>query len=354
MRYIVVRKQNTEALKQFKILAPVITIGRTSENSIALKDNTVSRQHCAIETSKGVTRIRDLGSFHGFLINDKQSREAVLKHGDRIILGTFELFYVIKEDEPDPLSEGGVTQNRPPPAAPEAEPVSNGEAAEAPEDEAASPMEGEFVTEQDIPDASQPPEQSPEQSPEQPEAPDQYRSPLHNVIKSTQTLNDDSDLGIEMQTGDFPLPATPSDDVEDDASQDDDLDLNAILEDEEDSPKAPAPPSSRPPATKNAPPKTNVPSASNGSTDQSMAEADAHIKQLQIEFGDLLKRFESNKVQLSKSIEGLEAEKLKSDTAIRKYKRALEKIGAQENELIETRESIKGLESDATQSLKEY
>ena len=44
MRYIVVRKQNTEALKQFKIVAPVITIGRTSENSIALKDGTVSRQ----------------------------------------------------------------------------------------------------------------------------------------------------------------------------------------------------------------------------------------------------------------------------------------------------------------------
>lgn len=48
------------------------TLGRSSENDIAILDKHVSRRHAVIRYSDGVFTIADLGSANGTFVNDKQ------------------------------------------------------------------------------------------------------------------------------------------------------------------------------------------------------------------------------------------------------------------------------------------
>jgi len=374
MRYLVVRKQNAPTARQFKLLAPIITIGRTSENSIALKDGTISRQHCAIETRKGVTRIRDLGSFHGFQINNKQAREAILKHGDCVVLGTYELYYIVRDDEPDPLVEGGVTQNRAS-AATAASPAAPGRAAEVGHgaatgggdddedigaamlatpalDAAAGPMDSEAVEEHDFPEAAR----------SRPAAPD-GKPP---IIDDGPEVDEGSIFDIEMKSGDFPIQRTQRP-----AAEDDNLDLNAIVREKTAGPTRPA---SKPAAKPAAPPARSAaptapaakaaaaappapapgPAAAPPRPDPRLVEAEAQAKQLQHELGVVLKAHEATKATLKKALEELEVEKLKSATAARKYLHMASKADTQEKELADAKEKVHAMHAEAVQHLKDY
>ena len=70
-----------------------ITIGRSTQNGMVLAHSSVSREHCLIEITDGVARIRDLHSRHGTKINGKPVMEAELFDNDVITIGIFELVY---------------------------------------------------------------------------------------------------------------------------------------------------------------------------------------------------------------------------------------------------------------------
>ena len=70
-----------------------ITIGRSSKSTLVLADTHVSRNHCVIEIVDGHTRIRDLDSHGGTLLNGARITEATLFHGDRISIGPYDLVY---------------------------------------------------------------------------------------------------------------------------------------------------------------------------------------------------------------------------------------------------------------------
>ncbi len=72
-------------------------LGRAEDNDFQILDPTVSAHHCVIEYKEGVAIVRDLGSTNGTFVNALPVQEAILKHGQVLRLGTFELLY---EQEP--------------------------------------------------------------------------------------------------------------------------------------------------------------------------------------------------------------------------------------------------------------
>ncbi|MFM1920800.1 MAG: hypothetical protein RLZZ303_2434 [Candidatus Hydrogenedentota bacterium] len=64
-----------------------VTVGRESKCDIAIKDPLVSRRHCEILVSKGVVRIRDLGSSNSTFVNGDSIEEKTLFPGDEVTVG---------------------------------------------------------------------------------------------------------------------------------------------------------------------------------------------------------------------------------------------------------------------------
>jgi diguanylate cyclase (GGDEF)-like protein len=66
-----------------------ITLGRSHEATIMIKDPAVSRLHIVVEHDQesGVYIVNDLDSSNGTVLNDKKTSKAVLSEGDKIIIG---------------------------------------------------------------------------------------------------------------------------------------------------------------------------------------------------------------------------------------------------------------------------
>lgn len=65
-----------------------VVIGRSSELDMVLVEDMVSRKHAKITLSGGKITIEDLGSTNGTFVNGEKVRQARLKEGDRILIGT--------------------------------------------------------------------------------------------------------------------------------------------------------------------------------------------------------------------------------------------------------------------------
>ena len=75
-----------------------VTIGRSSELDMVLVEDMVSRKHAKITVGPGKVLIEDLGSTNGTFVNGEKIRQARLKEGDRILIGTSILKLVQRED----------------------------------------------------------------------------------------------------------------------------------------------------------------------------------------------------------------------------------------------------------------
>ncbi|WP_375771861.1 DUF4388 domain-containing protein [Archangium gephyra] len=66
-----------------------IVIGRSSELDMVLVEDMVSRKHARIMVNgTGAISIEDLGSTNGTFVNGEKVKQATLKEGDRILIGT--------------------------------------------------------------------------------------------------------------------------------------------------------------------------------------------------------------------------------------------------------------------------
>jgi len=84
-----------------------VTIGRTSDNVIVLKDRGVSRRHAVIREEGGVYTLEDLNSSNGTRLNGRRiTMLEVLQDGDRIGIGEAVLLFVWPEGK---SSEGETT-----------------------------------------------------------------------------------------------------------------------------------------------------------------------------------------------------------------------------------------------------
>lgn len=86
-------------------MGPDIIVGRSPECQITIDDPLVSRQHARIMIRGEEVRVVDLGSRNGVRVNGNLIRgEAVLKHNDRVRLGTQDLVFLVVDEGAERLS----------------------------------------------------------------------------------------------------------------------------------------------------------------------------------------------------------------------------------------------------------
>jgi transcriptional regulator with GAF, ATPase, and Fis domain len=82
----------------YPITTDAFAIGRHPRNQLWLADGSVSREHCTIVSQGEGFLIRDLGSFHGTLVNDARVTEQTLENGDCIRIGNSLLRFLAGEE----------------------------------------------------------------------------------------------------------------------------------------------------------------------------------------------------------------------------------------------------------------
>ncbi|NUP04720.1 MAG: DUF4388 domain-containing protein [Polyangiaceae bacterium] len=74
-----------------------IIIGRSSDLDMVLVEDMVSRRHARIACSDQEITIEDLGSTNGTFVNGEKIKRAMLKEGDRVLIGTSILKVVVSD-----------------------------------------------------------------------------------------------------------------------------------------------------------------------------------------------------------------------------------------------------------------
>ena len=97
-RYLVtlVLTKGPAAGSEYLIRKDQTVIGRGPGVDLEFDDNSMSREHAAVEWTDGSFRIRDLGSTNGMLVNGSQALVGDLKHGDSICLGEHSFQFLIE------------------------------------------------------------------------------------------------------------------------------------------------------------------------------------------------------------------------------------------------------------------
>jgi hypothetical protein len=74
--------------RRYMLSGPVTMLGRSSACDVPLDDASASRRHAELRRRGGKTVLVDLDSTNGTLVNGRRVREAPLRAGDRITIGT--------------------------------------------------------------------------------------------------------------------------------------------------------------------------------------------------------------------------------------------------------------------------
>lgn len=80
-----------------------IIVGRSSELDMVLVEDMVSRRHARIVCGAQQIAIEDLGSTNGTFVNGEKIKRAILKEGDRVLIGTS----ILKVVATDPAAASG-------------------------------------------------------------------------------------------------------------------------------------------------------------------------------------------------------------------------------------------------------
>jgi transcriptional regulator with GAF, ATPase, and Fis domain len=83
--------KGTQRGKEFVISGDVIRIGKVDENDLVLPEETVSRVHCEILRDQKGHLLRDLHSTNGTFLDGAEIREAYIRAGSIITVGTVQL-----------------------------------------------------------------------------------------------------------------------------------------------------------------------------------------------------------------------------------------------------------------------
>ncbi len=90
---LVVRK-GPEVGERFYLDRPSLTIGRDPSADIFLNDITVSRAHAVFDVGAREVSVRDAGSLNGVYVNGVSVDRAVLKTGDQVQIGRFQMVFM--------------------------------------------------------------------------------------------------------------------------------------------------------------------------------------------------------------------------------------------------------------------
>ena len=77
-----------------------LTIGRSSDNGLVLRDGRASRHHARIDVRRGSLVLTDLGSTNGSWVNDRRVDSIALGEGDQVRIGMTTLIIEAVEAAP--------------------------------------------------------------------------------------------------------------------------------------------------------------------------------------------------------------------------------------------------------------
>jgi len=77
-----------------------LTIGRSSDNGLVLRDGRASRHHARIDVRRGSLVLTDLGSTNGSWVNDRRIESIALGEGDHVRIGLTTLIIEAVEAAP--------------------------------------------------------------------------------------------------------------------------------------------------------------------------------------------------------------------------------------------------------------
>ena len=77
------------------------TIGREDDNSVRLADDKVSRHHAVVRCQEGKWLIEDQDSTNGLFVNGAPVKQAELRKGDVVRVGTYDLSFEVIADDAD-------------------------------------------------------------------------------------------------------------------------------------------------------------------------------------------------------------------------------------------------------------
>jgi len=83
--------ENEVHQKTVELRVGAVSIGRTVDSDIHIKDSTISSQHAKIVTYFEASYIEDLDSTNGTFVNGKRVQKHILNPGDVISVGTHTL-----------------------------------------------------------------------------------------------------------------------------------------------------------------------------------------------------------------------------------------------------------------------
>ena len=93
-------------LRDYALVDGTLVIGRNPDSGVCLKDVQVSWKHAVVICTQGQCVLEDLGSSNGTFIDQERVERRVLRHGDRIKIGPFELvLQSLHEPSPNSSSE---------------------------------------------------------------------------------------------------------------------------------------------------------------------------------------------------------------------------------------------------------
>jgi hypothetical protein len=88
MKYFVKVENGPDAGLRREIPEEGLSVGRSSQNDLVLRDELLSRRHCRFTLQDGGPVVSDLATVNGTFVNGSQiSADAVLKAGDRVAVG---------------------------------------------------------------------------------------------------------------------------------------------------------------------------------------------------------------------------------------------------------------------------
>ena len=90
---LVVRK-GPEVGERFYLDRPSVSIGRDPSADIFLNDITVSREHAVLHVSGNEVSVADAGSLNGTYVNGISVDRAVLRNGDALQIGRFQMIFL--------------------------------------------------------------------------------------------------------------------------------------------------------------------------------------------------------------------------------------------------------------------
>jgi pSer/pThr/pTyr-binding forkhead associated (FHA) protein len=86
-------RKGAEVGERFYLDRPEMTVGRDPGSDIFLNDVTVSRRHALLHVAGGEVTVEDAGSLNGTYVNNVSVDSAVLRTGDVLQVGTFQMTF---------------------------------------------------------------------------------------------------------------------------------------------------------------------------------------------------------------------------------------------------------------------